>query len=252
MPNKTVALFVSNIWVFDESHDEQRTVLPFFADGYPGLIFYKAKKALTVYPHNKTMSAFFIYGQTLNPIELMFHGSYRMVVFQFYPFILNSFFGIAPKTVNDDCFDLLTSTDSNTETVFRKLQHDDTTEGWIATITDFLLSLFSTRKQALDVKLKQALQRIIDNRGLLAIKDLCRDIRMSERTLERRFLSETGLSPKQFAKIIQFQSSLEQLSVKDYNKLTDIVYRNGYADQSHFIKVFKVFTGRTPKEFLKE
>jgi AraC-like DNA-binding protein len=67
--------------------------------------------------------------------------------------------------------------------------------------------------------------------------------------LERRFLSETGLSPKQFAKIIQFQNSLTQLSVKDYTSLTDVVYQNGFSDQSHFIKVFKAFTGKTPKAF---
>jgi AraC-like DNA-binding protein len=58
-----------------------------------------------------------------------------------------------------------------------------------------------------------------------------------------------GVTAKQFAKIIQFQQSLEQITVKDYSKLTDIVYANGFADQSHFIKVFKAFTGKTPLAF---
>jgi len=58
-----------------------------------------------------------------------------------------------------------------------------------------------------------------------------------------------GVTAKQFAKIIQFQQSLEQITVKDYSKLTDIVYANGFADHSHFIKVFKAFTGKTPLAF---
>ena len=77
------------------------------------------------------------------------------------------------------------------------------------------------------------------------------ELKLNERTLERRFLNEVGLSPKQFSKIIQFQLSLEQLTLKDFTKLTDIVYENGFADQSHFIKVFKAFTGKTPKTFKK-
>jgi len=42
---------------------------------------------------------------------------------------------------------------------------------------------------------------------------------------------------------------MEQLTQKNFTKLTDIVYKNGYADQSHFVKVFKSFTGKTPKAF---
>jgi len=52
--------------------------------------------------------------------------------------------------------------------------------------------------------------------------------------------------------IIQFQNSLTQLTIKDYTILTDVVYNNGYADQSHFIRVFKSFTGKTPKNFAKK
>ena len=42
---------------------------------------------------------------------------------------------------------------------------------------------------------------------------------------------------------------IERVAGKDYTTLTDIVYENGFADQSHFIKVFKAFTGKTPKAF---
>lgn len=36
---------------------------------------------------------------------------------------------------------------------------------------------------------------------------------------------------------------------KQFN-LTDYAYRNGYYDQSHFIKDFKLFSGLTPKEYV--
>ena len=238
--------------VFEEANNDQKTVLPFFADGYPGLVFYKAKKPLTVYPHNKEMPVFFLYGQTLNPMQLVFDSSYRMIVFQFYPFILKSFFSITPKTINDDCYDLLQQGNAETKTAFLQLQKSITVESQVKIITAFLYSLFQAKRQSLDAKLKQGLQEIIDNKGQVVIKDLCHKIRINERSFERRFSAETGILPKQFSKIIQFQSSLEQLSVKDFNKLTDVVYENGYVDQSHFIKVFKAFTGKTPGMFSKK
>ncbi|WP_373564673.1 helix-turn-helix domain-containing protein [Sphingobacterium sp. E70] len=74
---------------------------------------------------------------------------------------------------------------------------------------------------------------------------------MHIRTLERRFLRETGISAKQFAKIVQFQSSLTQLTTNDFREISEIVYTNGFSDQSHFIRVFKAFTGVTPHTFGK-
>ena len=60
-------------------------------------------------------------------------------------------------------------------------------------------------------------------------------------------VTSTYLAPKHFSKIIQFQVSLNQLQANDYSKLSDIVYDNGFADQSHFIRVIKAYTGKTPK-----
>lgn len=252
IPDKSVSLFVKTIMFFEETGNNLKTILPFFADGYPGLVYYEAKKPVTALPHDKKMPAFFLYGQTLNHMQLVFESSYRMIVFQFYPFILKSFFNITPKTINDDCYDLLQQGNAETKAVLQQLQKASMPGNQVQIITAFLYATFLVKIQSLDAKLKQGLQEIIDKKGQVAINELCQKIKINERSFERRFSAETGISPKQFAKIIQFQSSLEQLSVKDFNKLTDIVYENGYVDQSHFIKVFKSFTGKTPGMFTKK
>ena len=111
--------------------------------------------------------------------------------------------------------------------------------------------VFEQKQKYLDIKIKEALIIISENLGQVSITDVCDSIGVNKRTFERRFAAETGLLPKQFAKIIQFQSSLRQLAEKDYDKLTDIVYENGFSDQSHFIKVFTAYTGKTPNAFSK-
>lgn len=249
-PAPEIALFVKNILVFEGSADE-RAVLPFYADGYPGLIYFESEKGLKVQPHDKQMPAFFIYGQTLEPLQLVFDTSFRMIVFLFYPFILQNFFGIDPKSINDNCYNLLELQDSAVTATIARLKNGAQGTEWSAAITDYLLTVFTEKQQRLDRHIRNGIVMITENRGQVAIADVCAAIGVNQRTFERRFAAETGLLPKQFAQILQFNSSLEQMAGNDFDKLTDIVYENGFSDQSHFIKVFKAYTGITPKAFSK-
>ncbi|WP_317046838.1 helix-turn-helix domain-containing protein [Sphingobacterium haloxyli] len=252
MPDKSISLFVKNIWVFESKDRNLKTSLPFFADGYPGVMFQQTDNSLIVRPHDKKMPDVFLYGQTIKPIELEISGAYLLIIFQLYPFVLRTFFNLVPQSINDNCYyldDMMA--DDGVMALANELQASDSIEDKIEVITSLLLSFLERKKQDLDDKIREAVIRIIRTKGqesILAIAAICN---LTMRTFERRFRNETGLSPKQFSQIIQFQASMEQLTVKDYSKLSDIVYQNGFADQSHFIRVFKAFTGKTPKAFKK-
>lgn len=91
IPDKSISLFVKNIWVFESDGKEVKTSLPFFADGFPGLMFQQTENGLVVNPHNKKMPEIFLYGQTINPIVLEISGNYLIIIFQLYPFVLRTF-----------------------------------------------------------------------------------------------------------------------------------------------------------------
>jgi len=74
----------------------------------------------------------------------------------------------------------------------------------IESISALLFELFQTKRQNLDLKIRQVLECIITTKGQEDISTIARQLKLNTRTLERRFFNETGLSPKQFAKIIQF------------------------------------------------
>ncbi len=251
-PDKSIALFVKNIWVFENTDASLKTSLPFFADGYPGLLFQQTQNGLIVNPHKKQMPVLFLYGQTLHPIELEMDGAYQLIIYQLYPFVLKSFFNVDPKSINDNCYDLHQLADFDSAELITQVLTHTQVQPKVEALSGFLYQLFQLKKQRLDLKIRQAIEQIVISKGQTTINTIAETLELNARTLERRFVSETGLLPKQFAQIIQFQSSLEQLTVKDYNKLTDIVYENGFADQSHFIRVFKAFTGKTPKAFSKK
>ena len=250
IPDKSISLFVKNIWVFESEDKGTITSLPFFADGFPGLMFQQSENGLVVKPHDKKMPELFLYGQTINPIVLEISGAYIILIFQLYPFVLRTFFDVLPQSINDNCYYLDNSEDKITK-LNQQLISCKTMDGKIDIISNLLLHYFETKKQNLDLEIRKTIVEIIATKGQENIRAIAEKQNINLRTFERRFLKETGLLPKQFAIITQFQASLEQLSVKNYTKLTDIVYENGFADQSHFIKVFKAFTGKTPKKFSK-
>ena len=80
--------------------------------------------------------------------------------------------------------------------------------------------------------------------------EIQRDLGVTERTLERLFENNIGVSPTQFRKIHQFNRAFRQLNTRQFRSLGDIAFEHGYADQSHYIRTFKKFTNITPKEYL--
>ncbi len=248
IPDQSISLFVKKILIFEESGSNSKTVLPFFADGFPGILFHESD-GLIVSPHNKKMPSLFLYGQTIKPVELIISENFTIIVFQLYPFVLKSLFQVEPQSLNDDCYDLSLLKNNLGQETSKQLYSSPNLKLRIEIITSLLNSLFISKQEKLDLPIARAIQTIVNKKGKLTIKEVYSNLHLTERTFERRFYRSVGVSAKQFSKMIQFQQSLEQFGENDYNRLTDIVYANGFADQSHFIKVFKAFTGKTPLAF---
>jgi len=60
-----------------------------------------------------------------------------------------------------------------------------------------------------------------------------------------------GITPRTFARINQFNRAMNKLETGDFKRLSDLAYATSYADQAHFTRSFKAFTGLTPKAFLE-
>jgi AraC-like DNA-binding protein len=244
-----LAPFVKNIMVFQNADKKATTRLPFFADGYPGFLFHITPNGQWVQPQNKKMPNTYIYGQTLHPIELHIEGAYKIILLQLYPFVLYRFFNIRAADLNNNCFDLLRV--ESWEAVEKNLLAVNDTAKQIDIISAYFMQVFNTVKHMLDLQVRSAIQLILHAKAQITITELCSQLHITARTLERKFAEEVGISAKNFIQITRFQQSLEQLTVKDHSRLTDIVYANGFADQSHFIRVFKAYTGTTPRKFIQ-
>ncbi len=117
----------------------------------------------------------------------------------------------------------------------------------ISTIENFLLSLFSNNRS--NNLIRTAVQKIVLSNGTIKIKALASILNISLDAFEKQFRKIAGTSPKQVSSIVRLPSLI---NTKYNNRsLAEIAYDYGYFDQSHFIKDFKMFTGKTPLDYFK-
>jgi AraC-like DNA-binding protein len=115
----------------------------------------------------------------------------------------------------------------------------------IQIIEKFLLSqLKDIRKDKLII---EAVKIIYETKGSIRIKELNKQLLISQSPFEKRFRKLVGTSPKKFASIVRFNTVLDSLT--DTKSLTDICYENNFFDQAHFIKDFRQYTGDSPEKF---
>lgn len=71
---------------------------------------------------------------------------------------------------------------------------------------------------------------------------------LSERQLERLFYERAGLAPKTFARIVRVRRTL--IAARCGASLALSAVTHGYADQAHFSRDVRAFTGRSPGSLL--
>lgn len=240
-------LLIQSVFVFESDKEEKQT-LPFYADGFPGIVFFHSKKPVTVYvgSASKVMDPVFVYGQTIEPIQIEINGPFFFVMVQLFPAVVETSLGIPATELTNSCFSI-PSADWIEEPNFRLSIEEFSYSLAHMALVNFILEKGKAFRP--DPILQVCIDEILEEKGNCEIGKLSKKHGLSERTLQRRFQNYVGLTPKQFSTIIRFQSSLRELDGENKSKLTDVAYMSGYSDQSHFIRQFKSFTKEKPFRF---
>lgn len=96
---------------------------------------------------------------------------------------------------------------------------------------------------------KKAIQYISKNYANALTLDLvANQVHLNPTYFSTLFKKSTGSSFKEYLNMVRVEESKRLLSNTDYS-LIDIAIATGFEDQSYFTKVFKRYTGLTPKQF---
>ncbi len=244
--------YIRSLWTL-ENHLEESVPKTFrtIADGCPGIIFQQTEKGV-FYRDDKKLPGIFLFGQSTKHAEISLTGKLNTIGIYFYPNALKSVFGLNAEELTDSCMDLDLFAHRQGSCLSEQLSNTSSIAGQIKILSSYLFSQIRKNNGRSDGIMQYALSEIIQSKGNISLKELQRELQLSERSFERKFKQYVGISPKLFSRISRFQASLNQLRRNNYRKLSDIAFENEYADQSHFIRAFKEFAGFSPWQYQKQ
>jgi transcriptional regulator GlxA family with amidase domain len=191
-----------------------------------------------------------VLGQISEPYFIQPTGDVNSFAVSFYPYGFANFVSVPinqlsnKETPLEELFGEETS-----RQLSNKIINADNTSRRIQIMEDFLLERMK-RKATIDHIVKSTVDALFSTKGSLSINSILKENLSKRRQLERKFIKQIGISPKQLGKVIRLQAVLKMMPDQQSGHLTNVAYEREYHDQAHFIKDFKEFTGASPKHFL--
>ncbi len=253
-PSPILADFVKLIWIMEYNFSGE---LPpperIMTDGIVELVFHFGEPFNTYYYDNtkeKQPNSFFI-AQLNKHILIQPEGKAGIISVRFYPWGAYHFFDIPVKAFGDKTTNIEHIWGKEAFEIEEEICSAQNNKERVKLVENFLVKkLIENHK--VDFMPDKILRYIQKTKGQLPLKTLLSNTGITERTLERKFLSSVGVTPKQFSRITRFLNTCSFLEKHKAKSLTQITYECGYYDQAHFIREFKEFAGITPKEYFKE
>jgi len=193
-----------------------------------------------------------LWGKLTQPIPVKSVGKNRMLGIRFYAHSAAYFLNEEVWEFNDQIADLRDLLGAPVRTLHNRLRETAELNGRIQLIEDFLIQRLSIKQRKISNDhigmIGQIIKEMQQNDTPEHVEAIALRHRISSRYLRKLFLQYTGVTPKLYNKINRFQLSLQLIS-ESASSLTSIAYDCGYADQSHFIRDFRSFTGFPPSAY---
>ena len=244
-PNDKIAAYVERILIIENNQIISPFALPLFANGSPTLVFNSVRGRIK----NNTTTNLTLFGQTVLPEALTFAEDVTLIAYFFKPYSLFSIFRVTGKELTDKPVDLNLLLPKKTTRFQEQLLNAGSIENRISLLDNYIFDLITVAQSDCPI-IKYATTIIAHNSSAEVLSLVQKDLYVTQRTFQRMFEKQIGISPNLFRRIRQFNSAFQQLNNRNFDKLSDIAFRNGYADQSHYIRSFKEFTNLTPNEYL--
>jgi len=243
--------YVRYYWAFKSNQFLNTLTFPI---GCPQIIFHK-QSPLYIPELNVTQDRLTISGQVNFSSHLYADGNIEMIVVVFHPHAMSMFLNIPTSLFYNQEVSGYSLENKSLDELSARIFDCEDNSICIRYIEEWLLSQVADNLSNATYQIKRidaAIQQICVT-PQISVTELSSIVCLSKKQFERWFHSLVGINPKEYTRIVRFQKALAQMqhqSDKDFN-LAQIAYVSGYADQSHFIREFKKFSGYTPMSLLK-
>lgn len=246
---KNVSRFVNKIWCLDNSIQKTDVLnLEILPNGSFNIALLIGRGAFVAVKFNKynLNQGIYLCSQFTKPVNLTLRENSKVILIQIHPW----YFSYLKNNDFNKFVDDILESESSDELFSENIDLNDSSilQNVIKITENYFLN-FNKNHSDQNIIEKVGL-KILSKKGNCKISDISKASNFSERWLQLKFKKATGLTPKQYAKIIQFRDTIDKIAYDSSgNSLTSISHQSGFNDQSHFIKNFHHFLDITPRKF---
>lgn len=245
-PHQSIAEYVRTVLILEGFSEPDADQLPLVTNGM-SVLFCKTEKDQT---GNENILQLTLFGKSASSDCWSFNSNTTIIAYFYKPFAMASMFNMPASALVKSPVDLCNWNPHKTNALTTQLIYAASTIQKTEALDDLLIHQLQQNNKECEI-IRFATDQIMYNPGTEILSAILSQLRLNERTFQRIFKKYVGVTPNQYRRICQFQLSFMQLRSKDFNKLTDVAFDNGFADQSHFIRSFKEFAQVTPNDYLR-
>ena len=251
-PSAMLCPFIRHYWVMESGPSEMDVTERVIPTGNIQLMFHYKKPFIVCHPDRSQtrQGQSIISGLSGSYCDVTTNGETGVIAVEFLPAGASHFFPFPMDEVENQSVALADIYGREIREVEQRIGEVGDLKEKVRIIEAFLMKRFCPITGYNEALIRTGVGFIKQNRGQVAISALASHLFVSPKSLERKFSAYLGKTPKQFIKLVRFHEVILDIERNRMLDLTEIAYRNGYFDQSHFIREFKTYSGYTPKEYL--
>ena len=243
-PHPLLQPYIASLWTAERTFAPPHSQLDILPDSYIELVFTSGGR---FFLGQRQLPPYFVLGLLDQPVQLQGQGTIITVAARFFAWGFAALFGRSPATaihppIGDDWGTIAAQ-------IAQLAPHNP------AAASAALHEVLLTRALALDIgaySIDQATRQLLAEGLPISSRTLADRCHLSRRQAERKFSHTIGISAKQLERRVRFQQARDALWRMPASRLAELATQLGYADQAHFAREFKAFSGRTPRQFAAE
>jgi AraC-like DNA-binding protein len=227
-------------------------ITPFPAHIDHSLVFYLSKKLIARDPETGQQQHFD--RMAINGIQtkrLNFHlpNEYRMLAVDFQQGFLTKFLRMPLPELTDVRIDAEALLSPGISDLYERMLNSKDVAEMVLHLEDYLWQRIGQIK--MDWHPLDRVNHFMTQPNSFAINQLADMACLSLSQFERRFMQQTGTTPKYFARISRFNNAYNLKEADPGISWLGVALKTGYQDYQHMVKDFKAFAGELPQALLE-
>lgn len=240
-PPPEVQNVLEKLWVFDSADYTK-------SDPHFNLLCDYTSSLIITFPQQKEKTEIYLTGPNSRNIPFRNFPHLQTIGARFHPMKMQYIFGISTSVLRDKAVKLKDLILPQKARSFKdRLVQTVNTNQRFSVVTDFIRSLLPSVSFSAG-PLETFVNKIIESDGTVKLEKEYSRFTISPRQFQRNFAKATGLTPKEFCRLVRFHSVTRKLVKNDFRHF-DTLVESGYYDQSHYYREFRDFLGMLPSKF---